>query len=76
MQDFSELERLMDNVNKTLISEFDKKIIEKLGTEVKENSLNIQTYKDLVKFTKSIETLLWVSNNIQSKVTSGRGFYE
>lgn len=76
MQDFSELERLMDNVNKTPISEFDKKIIEKLGTEVKENSLNIQTYKDLVKFTKSIETLLWVSNNIQSKVTSGRGFYE
>lgn len=76
MQDFSELERLMDNINKTPISEFDKKIIEKLGTEVKENCLNIETYKDLVKFTKSIETLLWVSNNIQSKVTSGRGFYE
>lgn len=72
MQDFSELERLMDNVNKTLISEFDKKIIEKLGAEVKKNSVNIETYKDLVKFTKSIETLLWVSKNVQNKTTTGR----
>lgn len=72
MSDFSELERIMDQVNKLPISEFDKNTIAKLGAEVKENSINIETYKDLVKFTKSIESLLWVSNNIQSKTVTGR----
>lgn len=72
MTNFSELEKLMDQVNKLPISEFDKNTIAKLGTEVKENSVNIENYKDLVKFTKSIETLLWVSNNIQSKIGTGR----
>ena len=72
MQDFSELERLMDQVNKTPVSEYDKNTLAKLGNEVKDNSIKVETYEDLVKFTKSIESLLWVSNNIQSKITSGR----
>lgn len=35
MQDFSELERLMDNVNKTPISEFDKKLSKNLVQKLK-----------------------------------------
>lgn len=35
MTNFSELERIMDQVNKLPISEFDKNTIAKLGAEVK-----------------------------------------
>lgn len=70
--EFKELEKLMDKLNKTQISEFDKNTISKLGAEVKENSENIETYKDLVKFTQSVETLLWISKNIRSKIATGR----
>ena len=69
---FKELEKLMDKLNNTQISEFDKNTISKLGDEVRENSENIETYKDLVKFTKSVETLLWISENIRSKIATGR----
>ncbi|MFK4900615.1 hypothetical protein ACI1UM_06430 [Lactococcus petauri] len=72
MQDFSELERLMEETNRMPVSDFDKNSLAKLGAEVKKNSVNIETYKDLVKFTKSIETLLWVSKNVQNKTVTGR----
>lgn len=70
--EFKELEKLMDKLSITPISESDKNDIAKLGAEVKENGMKVETYKDLVKFSKSIETLLWVSNNIQSKIATGR----
>lgn len=76
MQDFSELERLMEETNRMPVSDFDKNSLAKLGAEVKENSVNIETYKDLVKFSKSIEKLLWISGNIQSNVISNRGYYK
>lgn len=72
MQDFSELERLMEKVNQMPVSDFDKNSLAVLGKEVKKNSVNIETYKDLVKFTKSIESLLWVSKNVQNKTATGR----
>lgn len=74
--EFKELEKLMDKLSNTPISESDKNDIAKLGAEVKENGMKVETYKDLVKFTKSIEKLLWISGNIQSKVISDRGYYK
>lgn len=46
MQDFSELERLMEEVSQMPVSEFDKNSLAKLGAEVKKNSVNIETYKE------------------------------
>lgn len=74
--EFKELEKLMDKLSNTPISETDKNDITKLGAEVKENGMKVETYKDLVKFSKSIEKLLWISGNIQSKVISDRGYYK
>lgn len=55
MQDFSELERLMEETNRMPVSDFDKNSLAKLGAEVKKNSVNIETYKDLVKFKKVLK---------------------
>ncbi|QSR13141.1 hypothetical protein [Lactococcus sp. LG606] len=74
--EFKELEKLMDKLSNTPISESDKNDIAKLGAEVKENGMKVENYKDLVKFTKSIEKLLWISGNIHSKVISDRGYYK
>lgn len=74
--EFKELEKLIDKLSNTPISESDKNYITKLGAEVKENGMKVETYKDLVKFSKSIEKLLWISGNIQSKVISDRGYYK
>lgn len=74
--EFKELEKLMDKLSNTPISESDKNDIAKLGAEVKENGMKVETYKDLVKFSKSIEKLLWISGNIQSKVISDRDYYK